>query len=104
MQHFLKGENVGLITAKQSTEKDWTIIQVTKSIIDNRCQFSYKWIPSISPLYLYPETNGQLSTELDESRKPNLKPEIVAEIAKKLGLEFVAEKETFVKVSNFDKG
>lgn len=94
MKHFLKGENIGLITAKQSTEKDWSIIQVTKNIIDNRCQFSYKGIPSIFPLYLYPETNGQLSTEQTAERIPNLNTEIVNKIAENLGLKFTNEKET----------
>ncbi len=109
MQHFLKGDNLGLITAKQSTEVDWTIIQVTKSIIDNRCQFSYKGIPSIFPLYLYPETTTQKSLLEETARTPNLNMEIVNEFSKKLGIPFVAEKETFgndtfAKVSNFGKG
>jgi len=93
MQHFLKGENIGLITAKQSTENIWSIIQVTKNIIDNRCQFSYKGIPSIFPLYLYPETNGQLKTDQSTERIPNLNKEIVKQIAEKLDLIFTNEKE-----------
>lgn len=92
MQHFIKGENIGLITAKQSTENNWSIIQVTKNIIDNRCQFSYKGIPSIFPLYIYPdEKNKDLFTEGQE-RTPNLNPEIVKQIAAQLGLNFVPEK------------
>ena len=94
MQHFLKGENTGLITAKQSTENDWSIIQVTKNIIDNRCQFSYKGIPSIFPLYLYPETNGQQIIGQPTERTPNLNPETVQQIVEKLGLTFTNEKET----------
>ena len=94
MQHFLKGENVGLITAKQSTEKDWTIIQVTKNIIDNRCQFSYKGIPSIFPLYLYPEKTAQQNLLETNTRTPNLNPVIVKQIAEGLGLTFTNEKTT----------
>jgi predicted helicase len=93
MQHFLKGENIGLITAKQSTENNWSIIQVTKTIIDNRCQFSYKGIPSIFPLYLYPETNGQQTLDGNTERIPNLNPEIIKLIASGLGLTFTNEKE-----------
>jgi predicted helicase len=106
MQHFLKGENVGLITAKQSTEKDWTIIQVTKNIIDNRCQFSYKGIPSIFPLYLYPESDIQQTVFETNERVPNLNKEIVNEIVKNLGLNFTNEKEetpnTFAPIDLLD--
>ncbi|MDI6049337.1 N-6 DNA methylase [Flavobacterium sp. XS2P24] len=94
MQHFLKGENIGLITAKQSTEKDWSIIQVTKSIIDNRCQFSYKGIPSIFPLYIYPEKTAQQSLLDEVVRTPNLNMEIVNQMAEQLGIGFVSEKTT----------
>ena len=45
------------------------------------------------PLYLYPETNGQLSTDQTTTRIPNLNTEIVNKIAKQLGLAFVPEKE-----------
>jgi predicted helicase len=93
MKHFLKGENIGLITAKQSTEKDWTIIQVTENIIDNRCQFSYKGIPSIFPLYLYTEINGQMGAFETSERIPNLNMEIVYQISTDLGLNFTSEKE-----------
>ena len=106
MQHFLKGENIGLITAKQSTENNWSIIQVTKTIIDNRCQFSYKGIPSIFPLYLYPETNGQQTLDGNTDRIPNLNPEIVKQIASGLGLTFTNEKEetpnTFAPIDLLD--
>lgn len=91
MQHFLKGDNVGLITAKQSTEKDWTIVEVTKNIIDNRCQFSYKGIPSIFPLYLYPTDKNKDLLEEGEARKPNLDEKILKKMAKSLKLRFTPE-------------
>ena len=106
MQHFLKGENIGLITAKQSTENDWSIIQVTKNIIDNRCQFSYKGIPSIFPLYLYPTSNDQQTIGQTTERTPNLNLEIVNTIAEKLDLTFTNEKEntknTFAPIDILD--
>src|SRR5690554_4226625 len=46
------------------------------------------------PLYLYPETNGQHTIEQSAVRKPNLKAEIVNQIAEKLGLTFTNEKAT----------
>ena len=46
------------------------------------------------PLYLYPDTNGQQTIEQSNERKPNLKAEIVNQIAEQLGLTFTNEKET----------
>jgi len=88
MQHFLKGKNIGLVTARQSTDADWNLIQVSRNMIDNRYQFSYKGIPSQFPLYLYSENFDK------EERTPNLNEKIVADIEKSLGLKFVAEKGT----------
>lgn len=48
----------------------------------------------IFPLYLYPEMNGQQTIDQTTDRKPNLNPEIVKEIAERLGLTFTNEKET----------
>jgi predicted helicase len=76
--------------------ENFSSIFISKNIID----INYYGFQTYSiPLYLYPETNGQLSTEIDEIRKPNLKPEIVTQIAKGLGLEFVAEKGTSTALS-----
>ena len=63
-------------------------------------------ISYLSPLYFYPETNGQQQslsrfktlTGLNEPTKiskriPNLNAEIISQIAKQLGLTFVPEKE-----------
>ena len=94
MQHFIKGENIGLITARQSTDANWNLVQVTKNMIDNRFHFSYKGTPSQFPLYLYTVSNGQESIEQSEVRTPNLNKEIVKQIAEKLGLSFTNEKET----------
>ena len=45
------------------------------------------------PLYLYSEANGQQTIDESAERKPNLKQEIVNEIAEKLALTFTNEKE-----------
>ena len=55
---------------------------------------------SVFPLYLYPETNGQLTTDLNQERVPNLNLEIVNKIANELNLKFVAEKEGFQPPNN----
>ncbi|MFN5539288.1 MAG: type ISP restriction/modification enzyme, partial [Candidatus Melainabacteria bacterium] len=94
MQHFIKGENVGLVFSRQSTDDDWTNIQITNTMIDNRYHFSYKGIPNQAPLYLYNEQSNEQTFLIDKEpeRKPNLKEDIVNEIANKLGLKFTAEK------------
>jgi len=94
MYNIIKGENVNLVTARQSTDANWNLVQVTKNMIDNRFHFSYKGIPSQFPLYLYSVSDGQQSIEQSEERTPNLKAEIVKEIAENLSLTFTNEKET----------
>jgi len=86
--------NIGMIFSRQATDSNWTAIQVSKFITDNRFHFSYKGIPVQAPLYLYPETTGQQTIEKTEERTPNLKAKIVNQIAEKLGLIFTNEKET----------
>ena len=46
------------------------------------------------------ETNGQLTTDLNQERVPNLNLEIVNKIANELNLKFVAEKEGFQPPNN----
>lgn len=94
MQHFINGKNIGLIFSRQATDSNWTAIQVSKYITDNRFHFSYKGIPLQAPLYLYPETNEQQTIDQSEERIPNLNAEIVNQIAENLGLTFTNEKET----------
>jgi len=48
----------------------------------------------VFPLYLYSENNGQQSTEDSIERTPNLKTEILKQIAKNLDSTFSNEKET----------
>ena len=48
---------------------------------------------NVFPLYLYPETSAQQTIEPVAARMPNLNTEIVKQIAEKLGLGFVPEKE-----------
>jgi predicted helicase len=88
MRHFIDGENIGLIVARQAITDNWSHIQVTKEIADNRVHYSNKGIPISCPLYLYPEQTDLLNTE----RTPNLDPKIIEKIAKAIGLEFEPEK------------
>lgn len=105
MKHILQGSNIGFVVGRQSTDDYWCNVQVTSSIIDNRFHFSYKGISSIFPLYLYPESSGQLSLGSAATRTPNLNLEIVDQIAKGLGLEFVPErKDGFVPRHDVPEG
>jgi predicted helicase len=96
MQHFMKGANVGLVFKLGNPEENSVSAMVTKNIIDFR-SWSRPGMQGgdyVAPIYLYPETNGQQTIEQTEKRKPNLKQEIVNQIAEKLRLTFTSEKET----------
>jgi predicted helicase len=90
MKNFVQKDNLTfcLMRGLVNTE-NFSSIFISKDIID----INYYGFQTYSlPLYLYPETNGQLSTDLNDERVPNLNLEIVNKIAKKLGLTFTNEK------------
>jgi len=118
MQHFLKGENIGLVVGRQSTDDYWSNVQITNSIIDNRFHFSYKGISSVFPLYIYSEKNSNTVSSFFEEEaiyggkkhtienvnasepqfayrnlpyRPNLSQKIVRAIEKTLGLSFIIQ-------------
>ena len=94
MQHFLKGENVGLVFTRFQfrQENPYAFCYVAKSIIDINSLQSPGTI-NIAPLYLYPETSGQGSLGQEVGRVPNLNRVIVEQLAAGLGLRFVPEQE-----------
>ncbi len=94
MQHFLKGQNIGLMTCRQIAVDTWEHIGITKLITDDSCLSNRtKERGYIFPLYLYPETEELLSSNSGKKRTPNLNMEIVNQIADKLKLTFTPEKE-----------
>jgi len=103
MQHFLKGENVGLVIPRLNQEDDCFFI--SKHIIAHKLCSAYD-SNSIFPLYLYPSTNGQQTIGQTTERTPNLNLEIVNQIASKLDLTFTNEKEktkgTFAPIDVLD--
>jgi predicted helicase len=103
MQHFLKGENVGLVIPKLNKEDNCFFI--SKNIIAHKLCSAYD-SNSIFPLYLYSETNGQQTIGKTTERTPNLNAEIVKKIAEKLGMVFTNEKEeapnTFAPIDILD--
>jgi predicted helicase len=95
-KHITKG-SLGLIIKRGFDEINSAPVFITNTISDRRgwSRSGMQGAESIAPLYLYPETNGQLSTELNTQRIPNLNAEIVGKMANCLGLKFVSEKEGF---------
>ena len=87
MQHFLKGENIGLVTSRIT--KDTFTILCTKHITAHKSATVYD-ISYVFPLYLYPDTKQQ---HIDQGRIPNLAQDIVEVIAKGLELHFTPEKQ-----------
>ena len=109
--HILEG-NVSLVTCRQQSTFDFQHILVS-NLITEVCTVSLqtKETGYNLPLYIYPEKDTR--TELLESkgedkpiRTPNLDPEIVADIAKGIGLTFTNEKEdtagTFAPIDILD--
>jgi predicted helicase len=94
-KHFIQKENICLIVPRQCVS-DWRYALVSKNIIESNLTGTAGRFGSgnFFPLYLYPDTNGQQTIEQSNERKPNLKAEIVNQIAEQLGLTFTNEKET----------
>ncbi len=94
MQHFLKGDNVGIDLCRQIVSETYTHIFVTNKIVDDSfVSNKSRERGYVYPLYLYPETNPQQTIGQTTARTPNLNPVIIKLIAEKLGLTFVPEKE-----------
>lgn len=95
MNHMIK-ENYGLCFSRVVVgDINWRDVFVLNKIVEKGIMaMRVSNNAPLFPLYLYPETNGQLSTGETTERIPNLNPEIVTQIAKQLGLTFVPEKTT----------
>jgi len=98
-KHLLN-KNVALLIPRQIAESNYYHSFICKNIAD-ACLISNKTKEQnqVFPLYLYPEPKSQqtLDTPMGLNqleRTPNLNPEIVKQIAEKLGIPFVSEKAT----------
>ena len=106
MLHLLN-ENISLITPKQ-TNKDFKHCFLSKYICDANLIASAKKFGcgSVFPLYLYPKGNNQQPIHGIQERIPNLKKEIIEQIASKLDLKFKNNKEgtkgAFLPIDIFD--
>jgi predicted helicase len=108
MQHFIKGENLGLTICKQfKTGDNYYHTFITDKIIESSYVSNRtSEITSILPLYLYPDSNGQQTIDQSNGRTPNLNADIIKQISGKIGLTFTNEKEvtkdTFAPVDVLD--
>ena len=93
MQHFLKGENIGLVVARQCAD-DWKYVFCTNTInVFNLTGTAGRYGSGYTlPLYVYAKDNGQQALLENKHRRPNLNLEIVTEFCENLGLTFEDEK------------
>lgn len=71
MWHILNKENIGLVIPRQAMTNNWSHVQVSKNLIDNRIHYSNKGIPVLAPLYLY-ANDQSFNFEGISERTPNL--------------------------------
>jgi hypothetical protein len=91
MRHFLAGQNIGLITTRQ-TKDDFAVFATTVLAGHKSCA-AYD-INTVFPLYLYPDGDLGIQRELvphEDGRRANLAREFVAEFEQKLGRKFVLD-------------
>lgn len=93
--HLNKNVNVSLITCRQLSTFDFQHLFASRFVSD-MCNISSqtKETGYIFSLYQYPENNALQTIEQAAERTPNLKNEIVKQLAGNLGLTFTSEKET----------
>ncbi len=98
MQHFIKGENVGIDLCRQLISDSYSHIFVTNKIVDDSfVSNKSRERGYVFPLYLYPDNPEQQIILPAVERTPNLNTDIIKPIAEKLGLTFTNEKETTEK-------
>jgi predicted helicase len=94
MKHMLKANLAILFPRQAITEKFGFFISKGLTDINYTGTAGQFGAGLTFPLYLYTENTGQQTIEQSEGRTPNLKTDIVKEIAENLGLTFTNEKET----------
>jgi predicted helicase len=107
MRHFLAGDNIGIVVARQCVS-DWRYIFISKHIGEFNLTSTAGRFGSgnFLPLYLYPKSNSQQTLDQYTKRTPNLNLDIVKQIGENLGLTFTNEKEinknTFAPIDILD--
>lgn len=91
---ILKG-SLALVSLRQiAGTNDLCPILITRFVMTDRAMYSTNGTPYLFPLYLYPDSTSQQSMGEANERTPNLNAEIVQQIAEKLGMKFVPEKQS----------
>ncbi len=93
IQNVLNKENLLLGIGRQGLavgDIDWCLTTISKHPVD--ANMFRRGGVNLFPLYLYPDNSGQQTIDQTSERTPNLNAEIVKQIADKLGLTFVPEK------------
>ncbi len=93
IQNVLNKENTLLGIGRQGMavgDIEWCLTTVSKNPVD--ANIFRRGGVNLFPLYLYPETTAQQTLDGNTERTPNLKPEIVKQIAEGLGYYFSPEK------------
>ncbi|TLU54400.1 MAG: hypothetical protein FDX18_11330 [Chlorobium sp.] len=91
MAHLLR-RNVAITLIRRSRSNNFISPFIVNHIVD-KCISSSLDNANIFPLYLYPESGNQITTDGSQQRTPNLNKTIVDEIAASIGLTFTPEKE-----------
>jgi hypothetical protein len=102
MGYMLAGENVAMVSARSNKSADPDHFFCSHFIVETKCGESTTQSCTF-PLYLYPtaeeKKRGQSKLDVQishwpagrDGRRPNLNPEFVADLEKRLGLKFVPE-------------
>lgn len=93
MKHCISNENLVICFEKVVSLKKpyYSDVFIIKSMFDKHTLGGATYG---SPLYLYPDQNGQQTIDQSSERTPNLNIDIVKEVSAKIGLIFTNEKET----------
>jgi hypothetical protein len=91
MRHLLAGENIALVTTRQTKEEFGAL---ATAVIAGHKSFAAYDINTVFPLYLYPDGEAGAQRELaphENGRRPNLAVEFVRAFAEAIRLEFMSD-------------
>ncbi|HOZ30402.1 MAG TPA: N-6 DNA methylase [Bacteroidales bacterium] len=94
-KHIINKDNICLVVSRQCVS-DWRYVFISKFIIESNLTGTAGRFGSgnFIPLYIYSDVSLQQPNGQSFSRTPNLTPEIISQIADKIGLTFTNEKES----------
>jgi REP element-mobilizing transposase RayT len=96
MRHMMYKNNIALCFVRRSREKIVTNFFVAKHIVDKTFLSSVD-NANVAPLYVHPADSKtdmfhtQEDTIIPKTRRPNLAPEFIEEVSRRLGLAFIPE-------------